>query len=256
MTAVSDLHRRSPPPPPPLPGLRLPQRHQREWGSAVLAFLVHAGIVALALWPTKLLLDRGAGRGPGPRGGGGGGGRSVDFVTLPAAEPAAQPEEKAPDATPVVVPPPTITPDFPPIEDLARIAVPPPRDPRAVPAGMGNGATGGPGSGPGSGGGQGSGEGTGVGADRGAGTGGDGSYILRATPRGVILPPQCAKGRYVTRFWVAVDGRVTDVAIEPLPRDGACRRDFEVRLRGYRFDPAKTRDGMPVASIFEIQIGQ
>jgi hypothetical protein len=252
VTAVSDLHRR---PPPPLPGLRLPQRRQRDWGSAVVAFLFHAGLVALALWPARALLEQGAGRGPGPRGGGGGGGRDVDFVTLPAAPPqAAEPAVKAPDATAVAIPPPVITPDLPPVEDLARIAVP--AQPSVVAAGRGDGPAGGPGSGPGSGGGRGTGVGTGTGADRGPGTGGDGSYILQATPRGVILPPQCAKGRYVTRFWVAVDGRVTDVAIVPLPNDGACRRDFEVRLRGYRFDPAKTRDGTAVASVFEIQIGQ
>src|SRR2546425_452628 len=109
------------------------------------------------------------------------------------------------------------------------------------------------GKGPGPGGGQGT--GTGPGSEVGPGTGGEGSYILRADLKGLIVPPDCApRGRYQLRFWVAADGRVTDVEIDPLPKDPSCRGDFVGRMKAYRFAPARTRDGQPVASIYPVQI--
>ena len=240
--------------PPPPPEFRLPRERRRGWGGALLSFAIHAAIVVLALWPARKLLETGGGgRGPGPEGGGGGGGRETSgFVALePYARPAP-PAEAEPE-------PPTVQvdqlplPEPMPLEDLTRVDIPTGAAVAVVGAGAGSG--GGPGSGTGTGGGQGPGRGTGVGAGEGPGSGGDGSYILRAQPRGVILPPECARGaRFLVRFWVGADGRVSEIDVQPQPREGSCRREFEARMRAYRFEPARTREGVAVASIFPITI--
>jgi hypothetical protein len=62
--------------------------------------------------------------------------------------------------------------------------------------------------------------------------------------------------QFKVQFWVAASGQVTAIDIQPLPRDESCRRDFEARMRGYRFEPARTRDGVAVASVFTIIIGR
>jgi len=253
MNALANL-RPSPGAPPPPPEFRLPRERRRGWGGALLSFAFHAAIVAIALWPARKLLETGGGGwGPGPEGGGGGGGRDASgFVALePYAPPAApaQPEPEPPAVQVEQIP----LPEAMPVEDLARVDIP---TGAAVPVvGAGAGSGGGPGSGTGTGGGQGSGRGTGTGSGEGPGSGGDGSYILRAQPRGVILPPECAKGaRFLVRFWVAADGRVTEIDVQPQPREGSCRREFETRMRAYRFEPARTREGVAVASIFPITI--
>lgn len=252
MHGLPDLRPRRAAPPPPT--LALPRQRRRPWGGVVVSLLVHGGLVAALWWPAKSLLDDGGGGGGiGPRGGGGGGGRSISSVI--ALEAYAAPVEAEPQPEPET-PVPTIAledipaPDLMPLDALARIEVPR----GAAGAGAGSGA--GPGSGTGTGGGRGSGTGSGVGTGEGPGSGGDGSYILRAQPRGIILPPQCVSrgSRFLVRFWVGADGRVTDVDIDPPPREASCRRDFEVRMRGYRFEPAKTREGLAVASIFPITI--
>jgi hypothetical protein len=233
--------------PPPVPAWVLPRRRERSPRSIALSVIVHAAIIIAVVWRTSTMLSEGGGWGPGPAGGGGGGGPARRFVTLPAyaaPPPPAAPTPELP-AVPIV---PIPTAEVLPLPDLARIDVPQTQPSQA------EGTTGGTGSGPGSGGGRGGGTGTGVGPGQGPGTGGDGSYILPAHPRGVILPPECAKGSFRVRFWVAADGRVTDIGFQPLPREVACRRDFEARMRGYRFDPAKTLDGVPVASVFQISI--
>jgi len=224
-----------------------------------VSVLVHAGLLAALWWPAKSLLDSGGGGGGiGPRGGGGGGGRSLSSVialeayAAPAQpEPEPEPEEPVPPIAVENIP----TPEVMSLDELARIEVPHGATDALVP-GAGAGTGGGPGSGTGTGGGSGSGSGTGVGTGQGPGSGGDDSYILLATPRGIILPPECVSpgSRFQVRFWVAADGRVTDVEIQPPPRDKSCRRDFEVRMRGYRFEPAKTREGAAVASIYPITI--
>jgi hypothetical protein len=171
---------------------------------------------------------------------------ALEPYALPAAPAEAEPEPEPPTVA-VEVPTPVLLP----LDNLARIDIPAGATVNVT--GIGGGV--GPGTGPGSGGGQGSGTGTGAGPGTGPGSGGDGSYILRAQPRGVILPPECAKGaRFEVRFWVAADGRVTGIEVQPQPREGSCRREFEVRMRGYRFEPARTRDGVAVASIYPITI--
>ena len=252
MNALPDLRPRSATPAPP-PEFRLPRQRRRGWSGALLSLAIHAAIVVIALWPARRLLESGGrGFGPGPEGGGGGGGRQMTgMVALEPYAPAPQPAEPEPEPEPPAVTVTLPTPEVIPMDNLARIDIPVGAATNVAGAGAGAG----PGAGPGTGGGQGAGTGTGVGPGTGPGSGGDGSYILRAQPRGVILPPECAKGaRFEVRFWVAADGRVTEIDVQPQPREGSCRREFEVRMRGYRFEPARTREGVAVASIYPITI--
>src|SRR5439155_546636 len=77
------------------------------------------------------------------------------------------------------------------------------------------------GRGPGRGGAAGAGVGPGAGGAAGPGTGDEGGYIFVAAPRTAILPPlakvpgSVAGRTYRVRFWVAADGRVTRVEVEP-----------------------------------------
>jgi hypothetical protein len=135
--------------------------------------------------------------------------------------------------------------------DLARIEVPRPQT--TGPTGPATGV------GPGTGGGQGSGQGPGIGNAVGPGTGGDAGYILQASPRWLIIPPASApaivKGHALrVQFWVAADGRVTRVEMQPKIADAGYRRDFTERMMGYLFNPATTRDGQPVASVYVITL--
>src|SRR5712692_2060032 len=231
----------APPPPPCPPALRLPTQRWRHGVAALLVSLAHGALVALLFWRGAALLAGGGNR-TGPRGGGGGR-PAVRFFSLPAFS--------APQAFDLPAPPAIAVSEIP-MPDPAAINLPPvdlPKLSLAAPAASGVG------TGPGTGGGQGTGAGPGTGSDAGPGSGGAGSYIFPADLRGLIVPPDCApRGRYQLRFWVAADGRVADVAIDPLPKDPSCRRDFVGRMQAYKFAPARTRDGQPVASIYPVQI--
>src|SRR5207237_8652916 len=73
---------------------------------------------------------------------------------------------------------------------------------------------------------------SGAGAGAGPGTGDEGGYILHAAPRTAILPPLAqvpgsVAGRTLrVSFWVAADGRVTRVEVDP--PIGDARYDQEV----------------------------
>src|SRR5439155_1538455 len=100
----------------------------------------------------------------------------------------------------------------------------------------------------------------GTGAAPGPGTGGEGGYIFVASPRTAILPPlarvpgSVAGRTYVVKFWVAADGRVTRVEIDPPMADAAYSREFQQRMMAYQFYPARTRDGRNVASIVPVPL--
>jgi TonB family protein len=47
-------------------------------------------------------------------------------------------------------------------------------------------------------------------------------------------------------FFVAADGRVERIAIDPEIRDGGFARKFEEAMRNYRFRPARSPEGTPV----------
>jgi len=102
-----------------------------------------------------------------------------------------------------------------------------------------------------------------VGGGETAGTGGAAGtgaadYIFVASPRTAIVPPRSpgsAAGRtYRIRFWVAADGRVTRVEVDPPIRDEAYRREFLESMMAYQFYPARTRDGDKVSSVYTISI--
>jgi hypothetical protein len=61
-------------------------------------------------------------------------------------------------------------------------------------------------------------------------------------------------GRFTVRFWVEDDGRVARVAVDPPPKNAGCRREMLDKMMGYRFLPARRRDGQAVASVYEVQL--
>ena len=239
------IHRPRSLPPPELPGLRLPRPRRRAEG-ALASAVAHAVVVGLLIWRGAVLLQAGGG-GSGLRGGGGGGGggERVRFFGLPPfSTPATVDMPPAPQVSVATIQ----------LPDPATIDLPAVEAPRLasqlnVVTGTTAGTGDGPGSGPGTGGGRGSGIGPGTGSDVGPGTGGADNYTPVPTLHGMIMPPQCVKhGRYTLKFWVAADGKVTNVEIDPSPGDVGCRQDFLERMRNYRFSPARTRDGQPAAA--------
>lgn len=102
--------------------------------------------------------------------------------------------------------------------------------------------------------------GHGSGSMEGPGTGGEGDYIVIASPRTAILPPlarvpgSVAGHTYRIRFSVGADGRVTRVEIDPPITDAAYGRDLLERMRAYQFYPARTRDGRTVASVVTVPL--
>ena len=120
-------------------------------------------------------------------------------------------------------------------------------------AGKGTGA--GPGAGTGTGGGTGSGRGPGMGPD----SGGAGGSLYPPTPRQVIMPPSdrpaSVRGKMFTiLFEISERGDVMRVSINPMPSDHGFARDFLERLRRYRFTPARTLDGRPIAVLYPLTI--
>ena len=200
--------------------------------------LLHGALIGAVLWASSTRLHK-AGTTPGPVGGGGGGARpAVNFFVLPADAPAA-----------VEVPPVSSVPaaSLPPLSqikvDLPRVDLGPGPD-----SGSGTGGTSGTGASPGQ----------GSGVAEGSGTGGEGDYIVIASPRTVIIPPKApgsVAGRtYQIRFWVGADGRVTQVEVDPPISDEAYRREFLVRMLAYQFVPAQTRDKRYVASVVTVTL--
>jgi hypothetical protein len=237
-------------PRPPLPALGLPSGPRRIGPGALVALAVHVALIGALIWERTSYLQ-GAIGGDGPQGGGGGGGgEQMNYVALPPV--AAPREAEAPrppvTETPVPVPQALAVPE--PIKiEIAPVTITP--MPVVVP-GAGQGTGGGPGRESGSGGGTGTATGTGTGSHDGPGSGGDGGYILPPDPRSVLLPADCARGRFTVRFWVEVDGRVSRVEVDPPPKESSCRRELLSKMRGYSFRPARTRDGRPVASVFPV----
>ncbi len=233
--------------PPLFNAYSLPLPRRRQGPAAALSLAAHVAIAVLVLWRGAALLEGGGG-GTGPRGGGGGGGRPlVTWFTLPAGSAPQALDVPAPPAVtvPTIAPPDPVKLDVPPLEAIV------PLQPTVAPAGTGNGTTGGPGQGPGSGGGQGTGTGPGRGNDVGPGSGGEAGYIP-ADPTGMSMM-FCSRGEVVLRFWVEASGRVSRVEVDPPPKDPACRRDMLAQMKAFKFRPAMTPDGRPVASVFEIK---
>jgi hypothetical protein len=235
---------------PEFPLLVIPRLRMSRGAAIVVG--VHVLIILLLLWRSADLLA-GAGDGPGPRGGGGGGGRQAlhTFLLTGAGLPQAVPIPPLPQFAMTKMP----LPD--PVKlDLPKVQPAPPVVTQVAAApGTGNGTAGGPGEGPGTGGGKGEGTGTGVGNDSGPGHGG-GPNILMASPKVTILPPACFRGHVVALFSVSADGQVTDVQLDPPPKDAGCRETMLKQLRTNQFYPAKTREGVPVTSVFPLKFSR
>ena len=102
--------------------------------------------------------------------------------------------------------------------------------------------------------------GAGAGAGAGPGMGDEGGYILHAAPRTAILPPLAQVPGSVTgrtlrvSFWVAADGRVTRVAVDPPIADAAYNREFQRRMMAYQFYPAHTRGGRTLEDVVTVPL--
>lgn len=197
-------------------------------------------LIGALWWAGASRLDRaGTGVGKGAAGGGGGARPAVNFFVLPrgGSPPAA-----------VDLPTPSIPAAS--LPALSQIKVDLPR--LDFGSDSGTGGASGPGARPGS----------GFGSTEGSGTGGEGDYIVIASPRTMIVPPKApgsvAGHTYRVRFWVGADGRVTRVEIDPPIADAAYRREFLERMLAYQFVPAQTRDMRNVASVVTVtlRIGQ
>jgi len=245
------------PTPRPLPAppvLRLELHSRRSWPSALASLFAHAALIAGVLVQGRAALRRGAVPGGGGGGGAGGDRPVINFFPMPArAAPAAV---DVPPAPRVSV---TALPALQQIRlDLPRVEAPQPdlmAGLRSVAAAVVGG-----GQGPGTGGGAGAGIGPGAGGAAGPGTGDEGGYIFVAAPRTAILPPlakvpgSVAGRTYRVRFWVAADGRVTRVEVEPPIAEAAYSREFQRRMLAYQFYPARTRDGRNVASVVTVRL--
>jgi len=222
---------------PPIPGLRLPLPSRGVAPGAALAVLAHASVIGA-------LLIRGqesTGRAAPPVAP-----NAVNFFVLSRGTPASVDVALTPHV---------------PLADLSglrRIAIelPPVDLPRAtlpLPVMPVSGGTGGAEGARAGGGGPATGVGTAAGA--GPGTGDEGGYILHAAPRTAILPPLAqVPGSVVGRtlrvsFWVAADGRVTRVDVDPPIADAAYNREFQRRMMAYQFYPAHTRGGRTLADV-------
>ena len=244
----------TPRPLPALPVLRLELHSRRSWPSALASLFAHAALIAGVLVQGRAALRRGAVPGGGGGGGAGGDRPVINFFPMPArAAPAAV---DVPPAPRVSV---TALPALQQIKlDLPRVEAPQPdlmAGLRSVAAAVVGG-----GQGPGTGGGAGAGIGPGAGGAAGPGTGDEGGYIFVAAPRTGILPPlakvpgSVAGRTYRVRFWVAADGRVTRVEVEPPIAEAAYSREFQRRMLAYQFYPARTRDGRNVASVVTVRL--
>jgi hypothetical protein len=230
----------------PLPAVRLPLPRRRLGAGAIVAIVAHVLVLGGVLWERSAYLRESVGE-QGPRGGGGTGDDLVSFVSLP--RPAAPAAAAVPDARASVTP----TPVIPPLTTtlhMPQLAV------AAQPPTLTGVAGGGTSASPGTGGGTGGGDGTGAGTHTGPGSGGDGGYISIAFLEGMPLPPECARGQFTVLFSVEADGRLTKVDIDPLPKDAECRREFFAKMWEYKFKPARTRDGRPIASVYPVKIGK
>jgi hypothetical protein len=234
-------------PPPLFDAYRLPLPGRRQGPAATVSLVAHVAIAVVVLWHGAALFAPGAG-GAGDAGlpGAGGGRPAVSWFTLPTPSTPLALDVPPPPSVPAVIVPATALPD--PVKIDARLLqlAPPLLSASAPPPVAG-------GTGTGMGGGPGTGMGTGTGADAGPGSGGDGGYIP-AFARGGVSVPACARGDFQLRFWIEVDGRVLRVEVDPSPKDPRCRREMLAQLRAYKFRPAMTRDGRPVASVYQIRL--
>ena len=236
------------------PRVLLPGARRSPWGAAV-SLLLHAavlGLIVQAHWREVLGWEELRAPGdeaPGRTGGGGGGG-GIRVIAMPFAHPAPPQSAPAPPVVEQVVPV-VRTPDPQPLE-LPQTPIPTAERGDSVGAmEAGQGSTG---SGGGRGGGIGTGDGTGIGSGKGPGTGdgtgGGGGKAIPPQPRQLILPPldypRSLRGQTVeVTFWVARDGKVERVRLEPEIEDRGFAKRFVDVMMAYRFRPGRSIEGTP-----------
>ncbi len=87
------------------------------------------------------------------------------------------------------------------------------------------------------------------------GTGGDGGKGKGPVAKHLILPPtdppKELRGELVEiTFYILADGTVDKVGITPEIKDRKFARRLDETMRGYRFTPALSPTGIPIASIY------
>ena len=251
---------------PPPPSVLLPKPRKSPW-SGLGSLLLHTlliGAIVLANWREVLSWSPVTEMGdPDKERGGGGGGGSIREVALPAFQRPAAPPAVAPPppppplpVVPVPEPEPVVLPPPPP-QPTSTVSATPDSVPSASTGQGGPGSGGGKGSGVGPG--TGSGTGPGSGSGTGPGTGGEGGRGFPPEPRQLILPPldypKSMRGRTVAvTFWVATDGRVERVALDPQPEDGGFAKKLSEVMRNYRFRPARSPDGQVIPGTTTVSV--
>jgi outer membrane biosynthesis protein TonB len=240
--------------------LRLPRSRRHAWGFPV-SLVLHAILVMLVAVSVHRDWSRTPVAGPiaitlPPVGGGGGGSREA-YITPPSA-PSPAPVRERPRERPVVAPPvvaPAVVPPPAPPDTEPQVAAAPTAD-SSVTGGQSGGV--GPGAGPGTGGGTGGGTGTGTGPGVGGGQG-PGGGGQPPEPRQLVIPPSDfpkeLRGRQIeVTFFVAADGRVEHIRVAPAIANGGFARKFDESMRNYRFRPARSAAGTPIAGSTTITV--
>jgi periplasmic protein TonB len=250
-----------------VPATGIPGPRDRKRNGTIVSVLVHALILLLFVLqasqphtdPNLKPLSLGAG-GPGPVGGGGGGNQGTGGVRFIQIAPPPKP------ITPPVTPLPVVEPPKPPEPVLPQIEMPKLAEQKVavqiqspiVGIGGGTGNDGTKGNGPGTGGGIGSGIGTGNGSGLGPGTGGGNTLIHPPTMTELFIPPlplpKSVKGSEVlAEFDVDSTGRVISYHFTPTKDRGYDKKLDEV-LKGFRFRPGTTMQGVPVRAKAQITL--
>ncbi|HVH08300.1 MAG TPA: hypothetical protein VM736_00755 [Gemmatimonadales bacterium] len=234
------------PPTPALPALRLPLGPRRLTPGATVALLAHAAVLSALLARGRTAPDSAGAARPAA---------TLNFFVVPQAGPASVDVPPAPRVSAAELATlRRIAVELPPLT-LAGPVLPAPVVPTpGGPSGAENARAAAPATG------AGSGAGTAPGNGTGPGTGDGGGYIFHAAPRTAILPPLARVPGSVTgrtlrvSFWVATDGRVTRVEVDPPIADATYNREFQRRMLEYQFYPAHTRGGQNVDDVVTVPL--
>lgn len=253
------------------PRVRIPRSEnpRERYGPVAVSILFHALLIALLLYkglPVESELLE------GDLGGGGGGNNGDQTTLISLAGPPESPPVPVPTppVEPDPVPVPTDKPVPPPPKDTVK--TPPAHAPAPAPvtttpnAGSAGdpGAAGSAGSGGGAGGGSGGGVGTGTGTGTGSGTGG-GTGGGGVSPDGIIPPsatalylpppnpPKSAAGKSVTiDLTIDAAGKVLDAQLKQSSGNSKYDEALRKTALGWRFRPARNRQGEAVKSVFPV----
>jgi hypothetical protein len=246
------------PPAAPTFALSRPARASRP-GGALASLLFHVAIILLLAYPaTQFLKVRDPGDNPysqsGGGGGGGGGSDALAYISLPATRPPPPVEE--PFVTPVETPQVPVAPEPAPVDTVDHSTVA--QVDSAAQAGDGLQGAPSPGSGGGTGGGNGPGDGPGTGPGSGPGNGGSGGATAPQIKQFILTPPdppRGLKGQTITvTFSVRADGRVDHVEFQPEIQNRDYANKFRESLLGFRFVPALSAAGVPIAGEYPISV--